>query len=104
MDQTPCKIKPWIRQLAITAALALAAGSMPVFIHRSAFDQAFMNWRKNPTNANVATVERERRKNEEAARHAQMEIGFTAFVLLNGAWILASAGNAFGRRRPSGLR
>ncbi len=51
--------------LVISYALAFAlAFSVPSFIHRRAFDEAFFAWRRDPSPQNTSTLRIEQRKNE----------------------------------------
>jgi len=53
-----------VRRLMITVVLAFAvAACLPVLIHRSAFDAAFLRWTRNPTPENSSLL------NEEAHRN-----------------------------------
>ena len=88
-------IKALPTQLAVTAILAsIIAFTPPVFVNRLAFNRAFMNYIKNPTAENGATLKAERAINERVVLTTHLEVFGLAFVLLNAGWFL------FRRRRP----
>ena len=82
-------------QLAVTAILAsIIALTPPVFVNRLAFNRAFMNYIKNPTAENEATLKAERAINERVVLTTHLAVFGLAFASLNVGWFL------FRRRRP----
>jgi heme A synthase len=82
-------MKPRVRQVMITAALALVlAICTPVFVHRHDFDVALSRWMKDQSTENTTVLKAEARKNRWVALKAQIWAGCVAFLLLNGVWFM----------------
>jgi len=73
----------------ITVVLAFAvAACLPVLIHRSAFDAAFLRWTRNPTPENSSLLNEEAHRTQRSALQSEFEIGFLAFIGFNACWVL----------------
>lgn len=76
-------------QFVMTALLAaILAFVPPVFLHRQAFDRAFMNYEKNPTAENEATLKAEQAINKREVLTTHLEACGLVFALLNVGWFL----------------
>jgi hypothetical protein len=81
--------KTTFRLISTLLISAVVSFSMPVFVHRRAYDSAFWDWYKNPTPATEQALAVQRRIN----RREKMETGIlgtaVVFVGINGLWFIA---------------
>lgn len=76
-------------QFVLTTLLAaILAFVTPVFVHRQAFDRAFMNYEKSPTAENEATLRAEKAINGREVLTTHLEAFGLVFALLNVGWTL----------------
>jgi len=78
---------PLIRQLIVTAILALIVGlCTPAFVHRRDFDVALTRMTNKQSNENASVLKAETRTSNWIALEGKLVLCGTAFVLLNRVW------------------
>jgi hypothetical protein len=74
---------------------------VPVFVHRTAFDDAFLRWTWNPSSENTFLLTEEARANQRVVLRGELEIGILAFVGFNACWFLWDAASIMRTRLKS---
>jgi len=78
---------PLIRQLIVTAILALIVGlCTPAFVHRRDFDVALTRMTNKQSNENASVLKAETRTSNWIALEGKLVLCGTAFVLLKRVW------------------
>jgi hypothetical protein len=74
-------------RLALTLVISAAIGfTAPVFVHRSDFDRAFIEWERNKNPETEVALEAQRREHQKDVITTRVWASVIVFCLVNGIW------------------